>query len=296
MRDYFWWYSFRLNVRVTLLHFNHRPRRDESWLVYFYLWWRLLLFVDRVLNEIRIDLPLIWELSALLVLRLVNIGVKLGSLELIEGLFYVIFGYLTVGIDFASRYSAFLLLADSPSLWNWRPAVLYTALFDWLDRLWVASHVWGVHAILFSLEGAFLKGFARGKLGFYWSSGMFGWLEVASDCLEALFIVILVFFDRGNVVVGEVTALFLTDLWGLFDCNVLFFGLFCFLVFIEDFIVHFDEIQSFIWHLQSFLILLYIFGNIANFLPNSGFCLVLILLQNFLLALGWVVINRRIDL
>ena len=41
---------------------------------------------------------------------------------------------------------------------------------------------------------------------------MFGRLEVASDCLEALFIVILVFFDRGNVVVGEVSALFLTDL------------------------------------------------------------------------------------
>ena len=232
MRDYFRWYGFRLNVRVILLHFDHRPRRDESWLIYFYLWWRLLLFVDRVLDEIRMDFSLIWELSALLVLRLVNIGVKLGGLKLIEGLFYIIFGYLTVGVDFASRDAAFLLLTDGSSLWYWGSAVLYTALFDWLDRLWVASHVWGVHAILFSLEGAFLKGFARGKLGFYWSSGMFGRLEIASDCLEALFIVVLVFFDRRNVVVGEVSALFLTDLWGLFDCNVLFFGLFCFLVFI----------------------------------------------------------------
>jgi hypothetical protein len=74
------------------------------------------LFVDRVLDEIRMDLSLIGELSALLVLRLVNIGVKLGSLKLIEGLLYVIFGYLTVGVDFASRYTAFLLLANSPSL------------------------------------------------------------------------------------------------------------------------------------------------------------------------------------
>jgi hypothetical protein len=41
---------------------------------------------------------------------------------------------------------------------------------------------------------------------------------------------------------------------------------------------------------------LYIFGNIANFLPNPGFGLILILLQNFLLAFGWVIINRRIDL
>ena len=86
--------------------------------------------MDRVLDKIRMDLSLIGELSALLVLGLVNIGVKLGSLELIEGLFYVIFGYLTIRVDFASRYAAFLLLADSPSLGNWRSTVLYTALLD----------------------------------------------------------------------------------------------------------------------------------------------------------------------
>lgn len=280
MGNYFRWYCLRLNVGVALLHFYHRSGRNESGLIYFYLWRRLLLFVNWILDEIGMDSSWIGELSTLFVFWLVNIWVKFWGLELIKGLFHIIFGYLTVGVDFTPRDTAFFFLTDSPSLWHWWSTVLNAALLDWFYRLRIASHVWvwWVKTILFTLEGTFLKDFTWWKLRFYWSPGMFSWLEIASNCLKTLFIIVLVLFYRRNIIVGEIAALFLSDLRCLFDCDVLFFRLFCFLVFIENLIVHFDEIQCFVGYLQSFLILLYIFGYIIDFFPYSGFGLVLILL------------------
>lgn len=125
---------------------------------------------------------------------------------------------------------------------------------------------------------------------------MFCRLEVASDCLETLFVVIIAFFNGGNVVIRKIATLFLTYFWSLFDCNVFLFGLFSFLVFIQRLVVHFDEIQGLIGHLQSFLIFLNILRYITNFFSHSRLCLILILLQYLFLAFGGIVINWRIHL
>jgi hypothetical protein len=71
--------------------------------------------VLRILNEIRIDFSGV-ELCTLLVLRFINIGVKFGSLELLEGLVDIVLRQLAIRIDFTPGDAALLLPADRSPL------------------------------------------------------------------------------------------------------------------------------------------------------------------------------------
>ena len=70
----------------------------------------------RILNEIRIDFSGVDELCTLLVLRFINIGVKFGSLELLEGLVDIVLRQLAIRIDFTPGDAALLLPADCSPL------------------------------------------------------------------------------------------------------------------------------------------------------------------------------------
>lgn len=126
---------------------------------------------------------------------------------------------------------------------------------------------------------------------FVWSFWVLCRLEVASYGLQTFFIVIFALFYWRNIVIGEIIALFLPIIWLISYHYGLFLRFLCLLVFVEGFVVHFDEIQGLVWHLQSLFVFLNVAGNFG-FFANSRFSLVLILLKNFLFAFGRIVVNR----
>jgi hypothetical protein len=58
-------------------------------------------------------------------------------------------------------------------------------------------------------------------------------------------------------------------------------------------IVHPDEIQGLLGHIESLFVFLYVGWHFGWLFPHPGFCLVLVLLQDLFLALGRVVVDGR---
>ena len=116
-------------------------------------------------------------------------------------------------------------------------------------------------------------------------------LEVALDSFQA-FLVVIVVFDWRDVVVSEVVAVLGLEVGVVLDHDEVLLALLR--VFIEDLVVHSDEVEGLAGEVDTLLVLLDVAGHFLRLFLETRLSLVLVLLQDLLLALRRVLVDGRV--
>lgn len=116
-------------------------------------------------------------------------------------------------------------------------------------------------------------------------------LEVALDSFQA-FLVVIVVFDWRDVVVSEIVAVLGLEVGVVLDHDEVLLALLR--VFIEDLVVHSDEVERLAGEVDTLLVLLDVAGHFLRLFLKTRLSLVLVLLQDLLLALRRVLVDGRV--
>lgn len=116
-------------------------------------------------------------------------------------------------------------------------------------------------------------------------------LEVALDSFQA-FLVVIVVLDWRYIVIGEVVAVLGLEVGVVLDHDEVLLALLG--VFIEDLVVHSDEVEGLAGEVDTLLVLLDVAGHFLRLFLETRLSLVLVLLQDLLLALRRVLVDGRV--
>lgn len=108
--------------------------------------------------------------------------------------------------------------------------------------------------------------------------------EIALDGFQA-FLVVVVLLDWRDVVVGEVVAVLGLEVGVVLDHDEVLLALLSPLIFIEDLVVHSDEVEGLAGEIDALLVFLDVAGHFLRLFLETRLSLVLVLLKDLFLAL-----------
>lgn len=115
--------------------------------------------------------------------------------------------------------------------------------------------------------------------------------KITLDGFQA-FLIVLVVFDWRDVIVGEVVAILRFEVGVVLDHDKVLLALLSAFVLVENLVVHPDEVESLAGKVDTLLIFLDVAGHFLSLLLETRFSLVLVLLEDLLLALRGVFVDR----